>query len=157
VPKGNPEVIALLNDVLAAELTAINQYFLHAEMCNNWGYARLYQAIRKEAIDEMRHAEDLIERILYLEGIPNVQKLNKVSIGETVDEMLKLDLSTEIEAMERLNRGVAAAREAADNGSRELMERILVDEERHTDWLEAQLDQIQQVGLPFYLSQQINA
>ena len=148
-------VIEALNDVLTAELTAINQYFLHAEMCGDWGYQRLHDKIRAESIDEMRHAESLIERVLYLEGIPNVQKLGRINIGENVHEILKRDVALEYEALPRLNAAVALCTEVGDNGSRLLFERILAAEEEHVDWLEAQLELIEQVGLQNYLAQQI--
>jgi bacterioferritin len=155
MPTGDSQVIEALNDVLAAELVAINQYMVHAEMCSNWGYQKLHNRIRKEAIDEMRHAEALIERVLFLEGVPNVQNLGKVRIGENIPEMLRADLNLELEALPRLNESIATCVEKGDNGSRELFERILKDEEMHTDWLEAQLDQIEQVGLQNYLAAQI--
>lgn len=153
--KGDPKVIAVLNEVLTGELTAINQYFLHAEMCRDWGYERLYATIRKESIDEMRHAEQLIERILYLKGIPNVQKLGKLHIGETVEEQLRSDLALENEAIPRLQRGVQLCAEIGDHGTRQLLDGILASEEEHTDWLEAQLDLIEQVGIQNYLASQI--
>lgn len=153
--KGDPQIIDLLNRVLTAELTAINQYFIHARMCENWGYERLWKKVRAESIGEMKHADELIERILYLEGIPNLQRLGKVNVGETVAEQLRLDLEVEREAIKMLNEGIALARDAADNGSRELLERILVGEEDHADWLESQLALIDQVGEPNYLAQQI--
>lgn len=149
------KVITLLNEVLTAELTAINQYFLHAKMCGNWGYQRLYKKIWDESIDEMKHADQLIERILYLEGLPNVQRLGKVNIGEDVKEILECDLALEYEALPRLNEGIALCREEGDNGTRHLLEEILVSEEEHTDWLEAQLEQIEQMGLERYLSVQV--
>lgn len=152
----DPRVIELLNDVLTAELTAINQYFLHGEMCRNWGYTKLYAFIRKESIDEMRHAEQLMERILFLEGMPNVQRLGKINIGETVLEQMKCDLALEREAVGRLNRGIAVCVETGDNASRALLEKILGNEEEHVDWLEAQLSLIEQVGEPNYLAQQIH-
>lgn len=155
MPKGDSQVLEALNIVLSAELTAINQYIVHSEMCANWGYQKLHSTVRKEAIDEMRHAEALIERLLYLEGVPNVQRLGKVSIGENVPEMLRADLELELEALPRLNESIAVCVEKRDNGSRELLERILKDEEQHTDWLEAQLDQLEQVGLQNYLAAQI--
>ncbi len=151
----DPKVIEVLNDVLTAELTAINQYFIHSEMCENWGYERLHKHIRKESIDEMKHAESLMERILYLDGIPNVQRLGKINIGETVQEQLEVDLALELEALPRLNRGIEVCKEAGDNGSRLLLEEILASEEEHVDWLEAQLELIAQVGISNYLSQQI--
>lgn len=149
------KVIALLNDILARELIAINQYFLHAEMCENWGYRRLYGAVRKEAMDEMHHAEKLIERILHLEGLPNVQQLGKISIGQTVTEQLRADLDLELAAVSRLNDGIEICGSAGDNASRLLLEEILKSEEEHVDWLEAQIELIEQVGEQNYLSQQI--
>ena len=152
---GDRDVIRLLNEVLTGELTAINQYFVHAKMCGDWGYERLHQVIRKESIDEMKHAEDLIDRILYLNGVPNVHGLGKINIGETVKEMLELDLALEYEALPRLNAGIEACRAAGDNGSRALLEAILVSEEEHVDWLESQLELIRQIGLAGYLGEQI--
>jgi len=157
VPKRpNKKIVTLLNDVLTGELTAINQYFLHAKMCQNWGYNRLADAIRQESIDEMRHAEQLIDRVLFLGGVPNVQRLGKVTIGETVREQFELDLTTEYAAQKRLNKGVALCREEEDNASRALLEGILQSEDEHVDWLEAQLDLISQVGEQQYLAQQIH-
>jgi len=153
--KGKQPVIDALNQVLTAELTAINQYFIHAKMCRNWGYHRLAQYIRKESIDEMKHADEIIERILYLEGVPNVQRLNKVSVGENVPEQLRLDLALENEAIPRLNDAIKLARDLHDHGSEELLRRILVAEEEHVDWLEAQLAQVAELGVPNYLAQQI--
>jgi bacterioferritin len=153
--KGDPKVIALLNDVLCNELTAINQYFLHARMCENWGYERLWKKVRAESIDEMKHADEVIERVLYLEGMPNVQRLGKVNIGETVPEQLHLDLELERKALGVLNAGIETCRKAGDNGSAELLEHILEDEEEHANWLEAQLSLIEQVGLQNYLAQQV--
>ena len=153
--KGNDEVVQLLNEVLTAELTAINQYFIHAKMCENWGYDRLAHKLRDESIDEMRHADLVISRILFLEGVPNLQKLNKLRVGETVREQLESDLQLEYSAIAFLNQGVAASREAGDNASKDLFERILVSEEEHTDWIETQLELIRQVGEQNYLSQQI--
>ena len=153
--KGDNKVIELLNEVLTAELTAINQYFVHGEMCENWGYERLHHEIRKHSIGEMKHAEKVIERILFLEGVPNVQRLWKINIGETVPEQLKVDLSLEVYAVKRLNVGIEACRAAEDNASRMLIEEILEDEEEHIDWIEAQIDLIEQVGAPNYLAQQI--
>jgi bacterioferritin len=150
------EIVALLNEVLTGELTAVNQYFLHAKMCGNWGFQRLAAHIRKESIDEMKHADELIERVLYLGGVPNVQRLGKIHIGETVDEQLRLDLALEMEALPRLNQGIETCRLKGDNGSRLLLERILASEEHHVDWLEAQLDLIAQVGLQGYLAEQIH-
>jgi bacterioferritin len=153
--KGDSKIIDLLNDVLTAELTAINQYFVHAEMCDNWGYDRLEHIIRKHSIGEMKHAEGLIERILFLEGIPNMQRLGKINIGENVPEILRLDLALEMDAIPRLNKGVETCRDAGDNTTRLLIEGVLEDEEEHVDWLEAQLELISQVGAQNYLAQQI--
>lgn len=154
--KGNDEVIELLNEVLTGELTAINQYFIHAKMCENWGYRRLSAHIREESIDEMKHAERLIERILYLDGVPNLQRLSPLKVGETVVEQFQSDLAVEAAALERLHRGVALSVERHDIGSRELLADLLVDEEAHADWLETQLETIDQVGLENYLAQQIH-
>ena len=155
--KGDPKIIDLLNEVLLGELTAINQYFLHAKMCQNWRYDRLYDKIRHESIDEMKHADWLIERILFLEGLPNLQKLGKLNIGKTVVEMLNNDLGIERVAIPLLNKGIEQARQAGDNGTEDLLKRILVSEEEHVDWLEAQLDQVKQIGEALYLSQQIRS
>jgi bacterioferritin len=153
--KGDQKIIDILNDVLTAELTAINQYFVHAEMCENWGYERLQKKVRHHSIGEMKHAEELIERILFLEGVPNVQKLDKISIGENVPEILNADLALEMKALPHLNKGIETCRELGDNNSRHLLEEILEDEEEHVDWLEAQLALIEQVGVQNYLAQQI--
>jgi bacterioferritin len=153
--KGHAKVIDLLNDVLTHELTSINQYFIHARMCENWGYERLWKIVRAESIDEMKHADRLIERVLFLEGLPNVQRLNKVNIGQTVPEQLRVDLDTEKAAVKMLNDGIELCRSLLDGGSRELLEDILVAEEHHANWLEAQLDLIEQVGTENYLAQQI--
>ncbi|MFA6955884.1 MAG: bacterioferritin [Thermoanaerobaculia bacterium] len=151
----NKKVIEILNDVLTAELTAINQYFVHAEMAENWGYERLAKIVRKHSIGEMKHAEALIERILFLDGIPNVQKLNKINIGETIGEQFKVDLALEMDAVGRLNPGIESCREAGDNGTRLLLEEILESEEEHIDWIEAQISLISQVGEKNYLAAQI--
>jgi bacterioferritin len=153
--KGSGKIIELLNEVLTGELTGINQYFVHAKMCDNWGYERLAEAIRKESMEEMKHAEELIERILFLEGVPNLQRLGKVKVGETVPEQLKLDHALELEAVAKLNKAIALATETADNGSRDLFEDILESEEDHVNWLEAQLELIRQVGEENYLAQQM--
>jgi len=145
--RGHEQVLSLLNDVLTAELTAINQYFIHGRMCENWGYERLWKKLRDESIGEMKHADELIERILYLEGVPNVQRLGKVNVGETVPEQLRLDLELERDAIRMLNAGI--------NGSRELLEHILEGEESHANWIEAQLTLIAQTGEGNYLAQQI--
>ncbi len=150
--KGDAAVLKVLGDVLTAELTAINQYMVHAEMCENWKYGLLSGRIRKEAIDEMKHAEKLIERILYLEGIPNVQRYFPIRIGKTIKEMLTFDTAVEYEAVKRLNEGIALCEKRGDHGSRELLTGILKDEEEHIDWLEAQLEQVKQMGYENYLS-----
>jgi bacterioferritin len=154
--RGHDEVIELLNEVLTGELTAINQYFLHAKMCDNWGYKRLAAHVRDESIDEMKHAETLTERLLYLEGVPNLQRLSPLRIGETVPEQLGNDLAVEMAALQRLNDGIALCARLGDNGTRELLEDILVEEENHVDWLETQLETIRQIGLENYLAQQLN-
>jgi bacterioferritin len=154
--RSDDDVIEQLNEVLTAELTAINQYFVHAKMCENWGYHRLYEHGRAESIDEMKHAERLIERILYFEGVPNMQRLFPVRVGETVPEQFQVDLELEYEAVERLNRGITLTVERADNGTRELLAEILVAEEDHVDWLETQQETIRQVGLEQYLAEQIH-
>src|SRR4029077_5830838 len=143
--RGHEQVITLLNEVLTAELTAINQYFIHGRMCENWGYQRLWKKLREESIGEMKHADQLIERILYLEGVPNVQRLGKVNVGETVPEQLRLDLELERDAIRMLNAGIETARSLGDNGSRELLEDILKSEEGHIDWIEEQMELIKQV------------
>src|SRR5688572_24473963 len=153
--RGHDEVIELLNEVLTAELTAVNQYFLDGKMLANWGYERLGSKFHDESIDEMKDADVLIERILYLEGMPNVQRLDTIRVGETAPEKLSLALELEAAAIERLNRGIALCVAQADNGSRELLETILEGEEEHADWLEAQLELIRQVGEAHYLAQQI--
>jgi bacterioferritin len=153
--KGNDKVITTLNDILTAELTAINQYFIHAKMCANWGYMKLAKKVRDESIDEMKHADRLIERILFLEGVPNVQRLNKVNVGETVKEQFELDVKLEYDAIHRLNNAVAQAREAGDNTTREMLEKMLVSEEEHTDWLETQIGLIKSLGEQMYCAQQL--
>jgi bacterioferritin len=153
--KGDAEVIQLLNDVLCAELTAINQYFVHAMMCDNWRLKRLAKHMREESIGEMKHAEVVIDRILYLDGVPNMQKYMRINVGQTVPEMHQFDLDLEKDAVARLNPGLEQCRVKGDNGSRLLLEKILHDEEDHIDWLEAQLTQIQTMGLQNYLAQQI--
>ena len=154
--KGDPEVIQVLNDVLCAELTAINQYFIHAMMCDNWRLKRLAKHMREESIGEMKHAEDVIDRILYLDGVPNMQKYMRVNVGQTIPEMHQFDLELEKDAVTRLNPAVELCRAKGDNGTRLLVEKILHDEEDHIDWLEAQLTQIQTMGLQNYLAQQID-
>ncbi|MFT3855724.1 MAG: bacterioferritin [Ilumatobacteraceae bacterium] len=154
--QGNPRIIETLNDVLTAELTAINQYFIHAKMCDNWGYDRLAEHIKHESIDEMKHADAIIERILFLEGVPNMQRLYPVRVGETVMEQFELDLQVEVEAVKRFNDGIALAVEVGDNATRHLLEGMLVSEEDHADWLETQLEAMRQVGEQNYLAQQLH-
>ena len=153
--KGDAQVIAMLNDVLTAELTAINQYWVHARMCENWGYQRLWKKIREESIEEMKHADELVERILFLEGLPNLQKLGKINVGQTVPEQFKLDLAVEYDAVKRMNEGIELCRTKSDYGSRELLEHMLSDEEKHVNWLEAQQELLRQVGEQGYLAEQI--
>jgi bacterioferritin len=153
--KGSREVIELLNEVLAGELVAINQYFLHAKMCRNWGYLALADYIRKESIDEMRHAETLVDRVLFLEGLPNLQRLDKLSIGQTVPEMLRADLDVEYRALKRLNDGLVLCREKGDHASEEILRKILVAEEEHVDWIETQIALIEKLGEANYLAQQL--
>jgi bacterioferritin len=153
--KGYDEVIQVLQDVLCAELTAINQYFIHARMCENWRYKRLAEHARQESIEEMKHAQQLIDRILYFEGGPNMQKYMKINVGRDVPEQHKFDLQLEKDAVARLNEGIELARGRGDNGSRVILEQILRDEEEHIDWLEAQLHQIGEMGADNYLAQQV--
>jgi len=154
--KGDTAIIEALNEVLTSELTAINQYFIHHKMCENWGYERLAKKKREESVEEMKHADAVIGRILYLEGIPNMQRLSSVRIGENPVEQHKVDLALEVEAVARLNKAIALCREKADNGSRELLEDILGDEEESIDWLEAQLHIIEEIGKEQYLAEQIH-
>ena len=154
--KGNDQLIAKLNDLLTDELTAINQYFVHAEMCDNWSYARLHEAIEKRAIEEMRHAEKLIARILFLEGQPIVSNLNTIRIGKTVPEQFDRDHAAELDAIRHYNEGIKLAVEVMDNGTRDLLEEILRDEEDHIDWIEAQKDQVEQMNVQNYLVEQID-
>lgn len=154
--KGNEKIIAVLNDFLADELTAISQYMVHSEMCANWGYTKLHEAIEKRAIGEMKHAEKLIGRILFLEGQPVVSQLNKIHVGATVEAQLKHDLEAEAGAIKAYNEGIHLCLEVGDNGSRDLIDGNLHDEEEHLDWLEAQLDQINQMGLQNYLMAQLS-
>jgi len=153
--KGNEEVLSLLNQLLTNELTAINQYFIHSKMCENWGYDRLAAKIRLESIDEMRHADQVVTRILFLDGVPNLQRYHKLHVGETVKEQLESDRELEYAAIAFLNQGIKAAREVHDNATEDLMTKILVAEEEHTDWIETQLELIRQVGEQNYLAQQI--
>jgi bacterioferritin len=154
--KGQSDIVELLNEVLTAELTSINQYFVDAKMLDNWGYQRLGKHFRDESIDEMKDADELIERILYLEGLPNLQRLGTVRVGETPAEKLRLALDLERESIERLNRGVALCVERGDDGSRNLLEEILDGEEDHANWLDTQLETIRQIGDQLYLSQQLH-
>ncbi|MCB9678644.1 MAG: bacterioferritin [Alphaproteobacteria bacterium] len=155
--KAGPEIIAALNEVLTWELTAINQYFLHAKMCENWGILKIAAHQRHESIDEMKHADTLIDRILYLDGIPNLQKLGKLRIGETIKEQFECDKALEEEAIPRLNAAIARCAEAGDNGTRAMLEQILVDEEQHLDWLETQLALIERLGEQAYIAEQLHA
>ena len=152
--KGNARLLRTLNVLLAEELTAINQYMVHAEMCENWGYAKLYQAIRGQAMTEMKHAEKLIERILFLEGTPAVSKLNPMRIGKTIEKIVASDLDVELDAVRVYNEAIRLAVEVKDNGTRDLLSTILKDEEDHVDWLETQRDQLKQLGLELYLASQ---
>lgn len=153
--KGNAEIIEVLNDVLCAELTAINQYFIHARMLQNWRYKRLADYTYKESLGEMKHAQIVMDRILYLDGVPNMQKYMKINVGKDVKQQHEYDLQLELDAVKRLNEGIALATEKGDNGSRALFEEILKSEEEHIDWLEAQLHQIKELGFANYLAQQI--
>ena len=153
--KGNQKIIDAFNEVLAAELAAINQYFLHAEMCENWGYNKLHDEMKKHSIGEMKHAETAMARMLYLEGSPNMSKMMKINIGNTVEEMQKNDLQLEIDAVARLNEFVKMATELGDNGSKDIFQHILEDEEEHIDWIESQIDQVRQMGIQNYLTTKV--
>ncbi|MEZ4404250.1 MAG: bacterioferritin [Kofleriaceae bacterium] len=153
--KGTPEVIDLLNELLTNELTAINQYFIHAKMCENWGYGKLASKVRAESIDEMKHADKVISRILFLEGVPNLQRLGRLRIGETVPEQFAADLALEHAAIGKLNTWIETCRGLGDHGSLDLLQGILVGEEAHADWLETQLETINQIGVQHYLAQQL--
>ncbi len=155
--KGDPRVLKALNDVLRKELTGINQYFMHSRMCRNWGYEVLDQAIWKESIEEMQHADQIINRILLLDGVPNVAGYDKIMVGKTVKKQLENDLGLEEGAIKVLNAGIGTCHEAGDHVSKELLEQILTDEENHVDWIEAQLHLIQEVGMENYLAHQIHA
>ena len=154
--RGDPAVVEALNEVLTSELTGINQYFIHHKMCANWGYQKISKKKREESIEEMKHADRVIERILYLEGIPNMQRMHSVRVGEDPIEQHNLDLALEKEAVARLNKGVALAREKADNGTRDLLESILKDEEESIDWHETQLHLVREIGKERYLAQMIH-
>lgn len=155
--KGDAKVIKVLNDLLAEELTAINQYMVHSEMCDNWGYEKLHKAIEKQAFDEMHHAEWLIQRILFLEGAPTVSRLNKMAVGKTVKDMVLNDYQAEVDAVKAYNAAIQTAVSCHDNGTRDLLTKILKDEESHVDWAEVQRDQIEQMGLANYLQNQVEA
>ena len=153
--KGNSEIIEILGEILSAELTAVNQYFIHAKMNQNWGYLKLASYMKKESIDEMKHADSLIERILYLDGVPDLQRYMKIKVGENIEQILKNDLEVEYAAVERLNRGIEICTRNKDNGSRDLLEKILISEEDHIDWIEAQMNIIKDIGVANYLAQQL--
>jgi bacterioferritin len=153
--KSDPEVIRILNDLLTNELTAINQYFIHAKLCANWGFNKLAEKIRAESIDEMKHADQVIERILFLEGVPNLQRYHKLQVGENVREALGADLQLEYAAIKFLNDSIAIVRDKGDHGTEELLRNILVGEEEHTDWLEVQLELIKSIGEQNYLAQKL--
>lgn len=153
--KGNQEVIDILAEVLAAELTAVNQYFIHYKLTQDWGYLKLANYMRTESIDEMRHAESIMDRILYLGGIPDLQRYMKINAGNNVEEILKNDLQLEFQAVDRLNKGITTAYEKKDNGSAELLKQILLAEEEHISWIESQLQIIKDIGLANYLMQQM--
>ena len=155
--KGKPEVLEVLQKALSEELQAISQYFLHGEMQSNWGYKRLYAEIKKQSIGEMKHAEELIERILFLEGTPDLNSVPKLKIGKTVEQQLQNDLDLEKGAVAEYNQYIAVARKAGDNASADLLEALLKDEEEHVDFLEAQLSLIKELGLGNYLAQQMHA
>jgi bacterioferritin len=154
--KGHPEVIDLLNELLTNELTAINQYFIHAKMLKNWGFLRLAKKVHAESIDEMKHADEVIERILFLEGIPNLQRLHKLRVGETVKEQFESDVQIEYAAIKSLNDWITKCRTLNDNATEAMLTKILVGEEDHTDWLETQLGLIKQLGETAYLAEQLN-
>ena len=154
--QGDAAIIEALNEVLTAELTAINQYFVHHKMCENWGYQKLSSKKREESIEEMKHADQVIERILYFDGVPNMQRLSPVRVGEDPIEQHKLDLEVEVDAVGRLNKAIALCRDKADNGTRDLLEDILKDEEDSVDWLEAQLHIVGEIGKEQYLAEHIH-
>ena len=153
--KGNDEIIDVLQEVLSAELTAVNQYFIHARMNENWGYKKLAAYIRKESIEEMQHAQQIIDRILYFDGAPNMSKYMKINVGRNVPEQFKNDLAVEYQAVPRLNKGIEVARGLGDNGTRALLEAILREEEEHVDWLETQIGMIKEIGVENYLARQV--
>jgi bacterioferritin len=153
--QGDPEVIETLNQILTAELTAVNQYYVHAKMCQNWGYQRLAAHHRHESVEEMKHADELIERILYFDGVPNMQRLNPIRIGENVLEQHEVDLALEMEAVARLNEAISLCRNKNDNGTREILEKMLRQEEEAVDWTEAQISIIREIGKENYLAEQL--
>jgi bacterioferritin len=153
--RGDPQILDVLNEILTAELTAINQYFVHSKMCANWGYQRLAKKKWDESIEEMKDADKIIERILFLEGVPNMQRLNPVRVGEDAIEQHRLDLEMEKAAVDRYNRAIVLAREKSDNGTRALLEEILRDEEASLDWLETQLHLVEEIGRERYLAEQL--
>jgi bacterioferritin len=154
--KGNEQVIGVFNQVLRKELTGINQYFIHAKMCKNWGYERLYKVLWEESIGEMKHADEIIERIIFLEGVPNISAYDKILVGTSVKQQLENDLGLESAALTVLHPGIKTCVEVGDDSSRELLEHIVVDEEKHVDWIESQLHQMNEVGYQNYLAQQIH-
>ena len=154
--KGDSKIVEALNEILTSELTAINQYFVHAKMCENWGYQKLAAKKREESIEEMKHADEIIDRILFLDGVPNMQRLNPVKVGEEPVEQHQVDLELELDAQKRLNHAIALCRDKGDNGTRELLEKILVDEEDSIDWLESQLHLVKEVGRERYLAEQMH-
>jgi bacterioferritin len=154
--KGSADVIKILNEVLRKELTGINQYFIHSKMCKNWGYAVLAEHAWNESIDEMKHADQIVERILFLEGTPNVQAYDKIQVGSNVKQQLENDLGLEQAALTVLRPGIKSCLDAHDDATRELLEHIVVDEEHHIDWIETQFHQIKEVGYENYLAQQIH-
>lgn len=154
--KGDSKIIEALNEILTSELTAINQYFVHAKMCENWGYQKLAAKKREESIEEMKHADEVIDRILFLDGVPNMQRLSPVKVGEEPVEQHQVDLELEVDARKRLNEAIALCRDKSDNGTRELLEKILKDEEDSIDWLESQLHLVKEVGRERYLAEQIH-
>ena len=153
--KGNDEVITVLNEVLTSELTAINQYFIHSKMCEDWGFHKLAAKKREESIEEMKHADIIIARILFLDGVPNMQRYFPVKVGEDAIEQHRVDLEVEYDAVKRLNAGIATCSEKSDNGTRELLETILQQEEEGIDWLEAQLHLVEMIGKERYLAEQL--
>ena len=154
--KGDSKIIEALNEILTSELTAINQYFVHAKMCENWGYQKLAAKKREESMEEMKHADQVIDRILLLDGVPNMQRLDPVKVGEEPVEQHQVDLELEVDAQKRLNDAIALCRDKGDNGTRELLEKILKDEEDSIDWLESQLHLVKEVGRERYLAEQIH-